>query len=77
MKPIIHDEHVTFPCPCGSVAVGRFVLPSSKRKFVIIGTCHRCWERGDDPTTTALVASTPDDGFNDLLVSCPIMFREK
>lgn len=77
MKPIVSPNHWTYPCPCGDEATGRFVIPTNKGKFAILGTCHTCWENGNDPTTTALVASTKDDGFNDLLVSCPIMFREK
>lgn len=74
---VVHKHHWTFPCVCGGQAVARFVIPTNKGKFAILGTCDTCALRGDDPTTTALLASTPDDGFEDLLVSCPIMFQEK
>ena len=52
----VHDEHVTVPCPCGAVAVGRFVLPDSKRRLAIVGTCENCYRHGENPTSFAYLA---------------------
>jgi len=56
MNPIIHDEHVTFECPCGGIAVGRFVLPNSRRQLTIVATCQTCYNKGDNKTSFAHLA---------------------
>lgn len=65
MKHIVQfaqsEEQVTFPCPCGGIAVAFFVLPTDKERYAIIGGCAACKARGDNPTTVAYL-SCVDNG---------------
>jgi hypothetical protein len=57
----VHDESVSFRCPCGGVAVGRFVLPDNKRRLAIVGTCQRCHNHGDNPSSFAYMTCEQAD----------------
>jgi hypothetical protein len=57
----VHDENVAFPCPCGGVAVGKFVLPDAKRRLTIVGTCETCYQHGENPTSYAYLACKQKD----------------
>lgn len=74
---VAHDEHVTFECSCGSQAIGRFVLPTDKQGFAIVGTCQRCHEQGNCKTTFLILKKHPKDDFMSLLNCTPTAMGEK